>query len=108
MLTSASIKYGINDWFFANSCYYGIPIVGTAKYVYIIHDQYVRSQVNSNRTCVVALGSILGSPYGNHMVMVYGYDTGSNLYRCHLGYTSAGASDTYINRGWTGGATWIQ
>lgn len=105
--TPATIKAGINNWFDYNEAAYGLLRIGTARYVYAVHDSYIYGQLSNGKTCVVALGSALGSPYGNHIVMAYGYNGLSNphYYRTHLG--GSGSSDVWINAVWTSGASWV-
>lgn len=62
------------------------------------------TEIAGDRTCVVSLGSVNGSPYGNHMVMVYGYyyDGSFQTFRAHMGWS--GYSEQYIDSDWTFGA----
>ena len=104
--TSDSICSGLDGFFYDNHYLYNLPIVADAKYFYVLHDQYVKSVISSNRTCVVALGGILGSPYGDHMVMAYGYDNYGS-YLVHLGWSGEGKSATVISSSWSIGVTFL-
>jgi hypothetical protein len=101
--TSSSVCSGLNNWFnLINNGY-------TANYVYLIQEGYAKTQIANNKTCVMALGHILGWPNDDHQAMVFGYYSNSNgdYFNAHLGWSTAGSSNSIINSSWTIGATWI-
>lgn len=99
--TPSSICIGIKNWMY-NNVIFGY----TPKYVYAIHDPFVKSNINNNKTCVVALSNLLGSPFGDHMVMVYGYK--DSLYLAHVGWHEDNYSAYLINSNYSVGACWIE
>lgn len=102
--TPSSICGGITRWL-NNNAIFGY----TPKYVYAIHDSFVKSNIKSNKPCVVALSNILGSPFGDHMVMVYGYN--GSLYLAHVGWhkdPQSHYSADLINSNYSVGACWIE
>ena len=103
-----TVAGGINRWLTDNANN-GTPKIVTAKWTFLIGQGNAETSIASNKACVVSLGNILGSPYGDHMVLAYGYYSNTNgyYYNAHVGWTGSGYSSAIINRAWASGAVWI-
>lgn len=107
--TSGSVCQGITNMFGS----WGLS-AGTPKYVYAIQVGFAESNIQANKPVVLALGGILGSPYGDHMVTAYGFTPGSQppnntvLFLCNIGWNdSVSNGSQIINANWSIGVTYI-
>ena len=107
--TSASVSSGINDWLSDNETTYGVDKILTAHYFYVAWGSYAKTSIADNRPVVLALGTVLGSPYGNHQVMAYGYYSNANgdYYNIHSGYLSDGSSSAIMDSSWGIGVCYV-
>jgi hypothetical protein len=101
--TSDTIASGINDWLFLKSVQYENfnPSIN-AHYFYAVWGPFAHSSIDNNKTCVININGALGSPYGNHQVMAFGYYQLSpeEYFNVHLGYSGSGDSNAIINSSW--------
>ena len=107
--TSASVSTGINDWLNNNENEYGVSKIITAHYFYVAYHSYAKQSIANGKPVVLALGNVLGSPYGNHQVLAFGYysNANGNYYNAHIGWSGAGYSNAVIDSSWAIGVCYV-
>lgn len=108
--TSASVSAGINDWLNNNKTEYGVSKIITAHYFYAAYNSYAKQSIANGKPVVLALGNVLGSPYGNHQVLAFGYysNANGNYYNAHIGWRGAGYSNAVIDSSWAIGVCYVE
>ena len=107
--TSASVSSGINEWLEENEDDYNVDKIVTAHYFYVLWGSYAKTSIAAHKPCVLALGDILGSPYGNHQVLAFGYYSNANgdYYNIHLGWPGEGDSNAILDSSWAIGVCYL-
>ena len=108
--TSGTVSSGINSWLTANaSNSYKVPKIVSASYTYVGGRGKAETSIAGGKPCVVSLGAILGSTYGDHQVLAFGYYSNSNgkYYNAHVGWSGSGYSNAIINSAWSPGVCWV-
>lgn len=70
---------------------------------------YAKQSIANGKPVVLALGNVLGSPYGNHQVLAFGYysNANGNYYNAHIGWSGAGYSNAVIDSSWAIGVCYV-
>ncbi len=107
--TSASVSSGINEWLENNEDEHNVDKIVTAHYFYVLWGSYAKTSIAAHKPCVLALGDILGSPYGNHQVLAFGYYSNANgdYYNIHLGWHGEGDSNAILDSSWAIGVCYL-
>lgn len=107
-----TVALGINEWTDYQYGFNYIPeILIEAEASYALATNEARKSIADNRVCILFTSSLLGSDWGNHAIMAYGYFSDSsynNYFNAHLGWGRSGSeTNAFCAEKWVTGATCI-